>query len=213
MNKKSLVGMLMVVVVFLSLLILITGCFPKGADKSDDSDTKTPTEKETIVDVSPIAKIGQDQPFYDFYHQVAINQTKAEVNNTLGVEPVVDADGSYTYTDPSTGYSVNVVYSDSDLVTMKVLIPPTEGDEWIKLSRANVSESQVPSIVEGMTYEEVKNILGSEGLELGTMIYPESNDQVLYLLIWMNPDLSSITVAFDGDTGKVFVVEFSNAPV
>ncbi len=211
MNTKNLARTMTVLVLFLSLLILISGCFPKGADKSDDSNNKMPTENETTVEASPIANIGQDQDFYNFYHQVAINQTKADVNNTLGVEPVIDADGTYTYTDPSNGYSVNVVYSASDLVTMKVLIPPSGDSEWFDLSPANVSESQVPSILEGMTYQEVKNILGTDGLEMGAMVYPGYTDKFLYMLIWLNPDLSSITVTFDSDTGKVFTADFTPA--
>lgn len=213
MNNKHLVRIMLVMIVFLSILIMVTACFPSGVDKSEDNNSKTSTENEVSSQVSPIAKIGQDQPFYDFYHQVEINQTKTEVDNVLGVEAVMDADGSYTYTDTSTGYSVNVVYSTSDLVTMKILIPPPGGGEWIKLTTVNVTESQVPSILEGMTYEEVTNILGGDGLEMGVMIYPGSNDEVLYLLIWFNPDLSSITVAFDSNFGKVFMAEFENAPV
>lgn len=212
MNKKTIVRVMMQVFVVLGVLIIFTSCSPKEADKAEDPTNKAPVENEVISEASPIPKIGQDQPFYDFYNQVAINQTKTEVNNALGVEPVIDADGSYTYTDPSTGYSVNVVYSASDLVTMKVLLPPVGGGDWFKLAPADVTESQVSSIVEGMTYEEVKNILGSDGLEGGVMVYPGSNDVVVYLLMWLNPDFSSITVAFDSETGEVFLAEFTEVP-
>lgn len=210
-NKNNLIGMMTVLVLFLSVLILVSGCSPNGTDQSADSNSQAPTEKQTSNDPSPIAQIGQDQAFYDFYHQVAINQTKAEVNTALGVEPFIDADGTHTYTDPATDYALNVVYSDSDVVTMKILIPPVGGDDWFNQNTANVSESQVPSILEDMTYEEVKTILGSDGLEMGVMAYPGSPDQVIYLLFWFNPDLSSIAVTFDSDRGKVLTADYTPA--
>lgn len=213
MKDKKLGRLMLILIVVLGILTLVTGCVPKGSDKSGDSDTKTTTDNEAASEVSPIPKIGQDQPFYNFYNKVAINQTKDQVAAALGVEPVMDTDSSYTYNDPATGFGVNVIYSAGGLVTTKILMAPVGGGEWIKLSTASVTESQVSSIVEGMTYAEVKNILGGDGLELGAMIYPGSKDEVIYTLMWMNPDFSSISVAFDGKTGKVLMAEFGNAPV
>jgi hypothetical protein len=212
MKDKKSVHLMLVLIVVLGLLILVSGCVPGGADKSGDTDGTIATEKDTVSEVSPIPKIGQDQPFYNFYNKVAINQTKAEVASVLGVEPVMDTDSSYTYNDPATGFGVNVIYSAGGLVTTKILMAPVGGGEWIKLSTTTVTESQVSSIVEGMTYEEVKSILGGDGLELGAMIYPGSKDAVIYTLMWINPDFSSISVAFDGKTGKVLMAEFGNAP-
>lgn len=213
MKRKKLGQLMLMLIVVLGLLTLVTGCVLNGLDKSDDNDTKTTTDNEATSEVSPIPKIGQNQPFYNFYNKVAINQTKDEVAAALGVEPVMDTDSSYTYNDPATGFGVNVIYSASGLVTTKILMAPVGGGDWIKLSTAIVTESQVSSIVEGMTYAEVKSILGGDGLELGAMIYPGSKEDVIYTLMWMNPDFSSISVAFDGKTGKVLMAEFGNAPV
>jgi hypothetical protein len=212
MKDKIFLRLMMALIVVLGVLVLTSGCFPNGSDKAADTGSKAATENETVSEASPIPKIGQDQPFYQFYNKVAINQTKAEVASALGVEPVMDTDSSYTYNDPVTGYGVNVIYSAGGLVTTKIFMAPVGGGEWIKLSTAIVSESQVSSIVEGMTYEEVKNILGGDGLELGAMIYPGSKDAVIYTLIWINPDFSSISVAFDSNTGKVLMAEFGNPP-
>ena len=85
MKEKKLVHLMLVLTVILSLLIVVGGCVPGGSDKSGDSDTKTTTENEDGSEVSPIPKIGQDQPYYNFYNKVAINQTKAEVASALGV--------------------------------------------------------------------------------------------------------------------------------
>ncbi len=206
MKNKNLLQLIKILIIVLSVVILVTGCFPKAAENKDDHGSKPTTENKTQV--SPLPKVGQDQPFYDFYNKVAINQTKAEVDSALGVEAVSDTDGSYIYTDPNTDFSVNVIYSASDLVTAKILIPPAGGGEWMKFSTATVTESQVPSIAEGMTYDEVKNILGGEGLELAVMIYPGTKDLVVYVLTWINPDFSSLSVVFDGETGKVLMTEY-----
>lgn len=212
MNNKNLVRVMMVLIVFLGVLISLSGCFPNGGDKSGDN--KASTENEEVNEASTIPKIGQDQPIYDFYHQVEMNQTKVEVDSALGVNPIMDVDGSYIYTDPSTGYSIGVLYSTDDLVTAKKVFQMfEESNELLKLSTTTVTESQVSSIIKDMPYEDVKNILGGDGLEAGTSIQPGSNDKVAYLLIWLNPDLSFIGVSFDGDSGKVLAANFFNAPV
>jgi len=212
MTDKKLVRLLIMAVLF-GAMILVSGCFPQAIEKTENSDTKINEESETSRVTTEIPKIGQELALYDFYNKVAINQTKAEVDKTLGVEPVMDTDGSYRYYDESTGYTVNVFYSAGGLVTTKVLIVVEGGGDWIKLSTATVNESQVPKITEGMNYDEVKNILGGDGLELAAMIYPGTNDKIVYTLVWVNPDFSSLSVTFDGETGKVLFSEYRNAPV
>ncbi|WP_373483206.1 hypothetical protein [Acetobacterium sp.] len=213
MKCKNLRRLMMVLIVILGILVVASGCFPKGSEKSGDNNSKATNENEKASEASTIPKIGQDQPFYEFYNKVAINQTKEQVDSALGVEPLMDTDGSYLYSDAATGYTINVFYSASGLVTTKVLIVMAAGDEWLKISPAAVTESQELKIVEGMTYDEVKSILGSDGLELAAMIYPGTKDKILVTLAWVNPDFSSLNVAFDGDTGKVFYSEYRNAPV
>lgn len=213
MKRKNSVRLMLTLIVILGVLVMVSGCFPGKSEKSEDNDGKATTENKTTSQASPIPKIGQDQPFYNFYNKVAINQTKAEVDSVLGVEPVMDTDGSYLYSDQATGYTVNVFYSAGGLVTTKVLIVVESGGEWLKLSPATVTESQVPKITEGMKYDEVKNILGSDGLELAAMIYPGTKDKIVYTLVWVNPDFSSLSVTFDGETGKVLFSEYRNAPV
>lgn len=113
-NKKCIRGMTVLAVV-LGVMILISGCLSTGSDKSGDSATSTNSENETSSEASPIPRIGQELPLYDFYNKVEINQTKAEVQSRMGVTAEVDADGFYNYLDPSTGSSVNVLYSAGDL--------------------------------------------------------------------------------------------------
>lgn len=213
MKRKNSVRLMLALIVIWGILVMVSGCFPGKSEKSEDNDGKATTANGTTSEASPIPKIGQDQLFYNFYNKVTINQTKAEVDSALGVEPVMDTDGSYLYSDQATGYTVNVFYSAGGLVTTKVLIVVEGGGEWLKLSPATVTESQVPKITEGMTYDEVKNILGSDGLELAAMIYPGTKDKIVYTLVWVNPDFSSLSVTFDGETGKVLFSEYRNAPV
>lgn len=64
-----------------------------------------------------------------------------------------------------------------------------------------------------MTYDEVKNILGGQGVEMYAMIFPGSKDKVIYGLVWISADFSMMAVSFDGDTGKVVSAKFKPAPV
>lgn len=213
MKRKNSVRLMLTLIVILGVLVMVSGCFPGKSEKSEANDGKATTENQTSSETKAIPKIGQDQPFYNFYNKVTINQTKAEVDSTLGVEPEMDADGSYRYYDATTGYSVGVFYSAGNLVTTKVLIVAEGGGEWLKLSPATVAESQVPKITEGMNYDQVKTILGSDGLELTAMIYPGTKDKIVLTLVWVNLDFSSLSVTFDGETGKVLFSEYRNAPV
>ena len=218
MVKIKKIQMWLMLVIFLSVVVMVSGCQENSTNKSGENnstrDTNAIAVNEPSDGVGPLPQIGQDQSFYNFYNKVAVNQTKAEVDSALGVAPTVDEDGSYLYYDASTGYSVNVFYSASNLVTTKLLIAPEGGGDWIKLSTATVSENQVQKIEEGMTYQAVKDILGGDGLEMVSMLYPGTTNTVIYGLIWINPDFSSITVSFDRDTGKVLLAaEYSNTPV
>lgn len=211
-NNNS-VRLMMALAVVLGVMILVSGCLSTGSEKSGNSSTNTNSENEASSETSPIPKIGQDLALYDFYNKVAVNQTKAEVQSSLGVTAEVDADGFYNYLDPSTGSSVNVFYNAGDLVTTKGLKPPNGGVDLVPLSNAAVTESQMASVEEGMTYDEVKNALGGEGIEMYTMIFPGSKDKVIYGLVWINTDFSMMAVNFDGDTGKVLSVQYKSAPV
>ncbi|WKY48219.1 hypothetical protein Q5O24_02485 [Eubacteriaceae bacterium ES3] len=159
-----------------------------------ESDSETPTE---------IAKIGQDKIYYSFYNQIGLLMSKEAVNARLGMEPIMEADGAFHYTDISTGYSVVVYFNVNDQVVLKALIPPIGGGDWIKLCKARVTEDQVEGITEGMSYQEVKDYLGGEGLLRIEMIQSGSADHEVYGLVWMNQDSSYILVSFDGVTGKV----------
>ncbi|WKY45204.1 hypothetical protein Q5O14_03635 [Eubacteriaceae bacterium ES2] len=200
-SKKMLliagIALLLLIVVGIILVFFV---FKPGDGTVEASDENSATEASASTD---IATIGQDQPYYNFYNQVELNMSKAEVNQRLGMEPIMEADGSYHYTDISTGYSVNVFFNVNDQVVLKALIPPIGGGDWINLCTAAVTQSQVDGIAAGMTYQEVKKYLGGDGLLRIEMIETGTTDHVIYGLVWMNSDSSYILVSFDADTQKV----------
>ncbi|WKY48957.1 hypothetical protein Q5O24_06470 [Eubacteriaceae bacterium ES3] len=51
-------------------------------------------------------------------------------------------------------------------------------------------------ITKGLTEKEVRNLLGSDGLELFEMKNPEDLHQVIKRYVWMNADGTGISVAF-----------------
>lgn len=217
MSKIKWIRIMMTALLILGLSVTAFGCFAgrsnENGENEANSDSKTGSETTTSDTASALSEIGKDQAFYNFYNKVQINQTKSDVGKSLGVEPTVDTDGSYIYLDPATGYAVNVFYSAGDIVTTKVLLAPTGGGDWMKLSNAAVTEDQVQSIQDGMTYNEVNEMLPGEGLEMAAMIYPGTKDKIAYLLVWINSDFSVINVTFDGDTGKVISAEYRLPPV
>lgn len=143
---------------------------------------------------------------YNFYNLTQLYQTQSEVEATLGVEPVVE-DKDYTYLDEKTQFGVTVNYDDSGKVVSKMLYSEND-DNYLKLNRSDVSEDQKSSITQGMTYEEVKTILGGEGIEMGSYDNPLDKSKPLYLMGWLNSDKTGIYVSFVGKNGTVFTVDF-----
>ncbi|MDK2935071.1 MAG: hypothetical protein PWP16_161 [Eubacteriaceae bacterium] len=201
LSKKMLliVGIVLLMLIVVGI-ILVFFVFKPGDSTVEASDESVTSEE---AENSEIPTIGQDQSYYNFYNQIELNMSKAEVNQRLGMEPIMEADGSFHYTDINTGYSVNVFFNVNDQVVLKALIPPIGGGDWIDLCTADVSQSQVDGITAGMTYQEVKKHLGGDGLLRIEMIETGTTDHVIYGLAWMNADFSYILVSFDGDTQKV----------
>lgn len=204
MSKIKWIRIMMVFLCVLGVAVMVSSCFPSGSKNTSEDSTNN---KNSVTGNTPM-DIPNTNAIFNFYNKVQINQKKAEVEKNLGVAPVVDTDGSSIYTDPSTGYAVNVYYSAGDLVSVKAVISAPGGSELIALSNATVTEAQAGSILEGMTYDEVKAILGGEGLPIAEMAYPGVKDKKAYGLSWINADGSMILVTFDGDEKTVMSTEF-----
>lgn len=191
-----------IMVMVCSLAFLVSGCgLGKTAmvDTTKDSDNSSKPE-----DVA-------NNTIFDLYSMVDINAKKSDVEKLVGATGNTDPDGSYVYLDEKTGYAVNVFYSDSDLVTLKVLIPTTGSRELIEVSNAEITADQVAEIKQGMTLAYVKKLLNGEGIEMLRMVYPGSVDKEAYGLAWINTDGSILVVTFDADTNTVLAAEFKDS--
>lgn len=141
-----------------------------------------------------------------FYKQVNLGMEKSQVESTLGVKPE-EVEGTYIYRDDQTGFGVQISYDASDLVVSKVLYHDQDS-KIMGLSDASVSEDQMASITEGMPYEEVKSLLGSEGTEIIEMANPADPNNPIVMMIWFNDDQTGFYVTFLGHQGTVKSVKF-----
>jgi len=124
----------------------------------------------------------------------------------LGVKPL-EKDESYIYMDADTDFGVQVSYDAADLVSMKIL--NNEDDSQVMaLSDASVSENQLESIKEGLTYEEVTSILGSEGMEIIRVANIVDPNTPTIMMIWFNDDQTGFYIPFFGEKGTVQSVKY-----
>lgn len=141
-----------------------------------------------------------------FYSQVQLGMAKSQVESALGVTPE-QIDDTFVYTDEQTGFGVQISYDVSDLVVSKILHHENDS-EVMGLSDASVTEDQMASITEGMPYEEVKGILGSEGTEMIQMTNPVDPNNPIVMMIWFNDDQTGYYITFLGHQGTVKSVKF-----
>lgn len=160
----------------------------------------------TQDDTNPVN--GPNNEPYSFYNKVDLNQAKTDVDAVLGVVPKDDIiENSYIYTDDSTGYGVSITYNATDQVIAKTVFYPDE-TKTSTLSNAEVTEDQAASISEGMTYNEVKKLLGSDGVEISRVMNPVSGDEPINIRAWINDNETAIMVAFIGNEGIVYKSQF-----
>jgi hypothetical protein len=78
------------------------------------------------------------------------------------------------------------------------------------LSDAVVTEEQGSSITEGMSYDDVVSLLGTEGIEIIQMVNPSDMDKPIHMMIWFNEDNTGLYVTFLGEKGLVLSVNYYN---
>jgi hypothetical protein len=145
---------------------------------------------------------------FDFYNRVELGATKEQVESDLGVTGVL-SDGTYQYVDETTGFGVMVVYDSGDAVNMKTIYNADE-TKIMALSDAVVTEEQGSSITEGMSYDDVVSLLGTEGIEIIQMVNPSDMDKPIHMMIWFNEDNTGLYVTFLGEKGLVLSVNYYN---
>lgn len=143
---------------------------------------------------------------YRFYNLIQVGQTRSEVEAALGVTPE-ESNGEFTYVNEDTGFGVTITYDASNKVTSKAIYNADE-DKVLRYNESEVSIHQKDSITQGMTYEEVTKILGSEGLEIGTIENPLDKTTPIYVMIWINEDKTGYFISFVGKKGTVSTVEY-----
>ncbi|WKY48293.1 hypothetical protein Q5O24_02880 [Eubacteriaceae bacterium ES3] len=186
-------GLFFLLISLVSLLFLFTGCGQSDSSSTGSSDSNSTAES-------------QGDP-YALYNKVEIGQTKEEVDENLGITPEELASDIYIYTDKD-GYSVSVSFSTilSDTDTNEVLtkmIYGTKTAEYISsVGKENeITDEQAAQITEGMTYDEVKTILGSDGIEQS--MSGAYGGGVTVSRIWMKDGIiSGLVLEFMGTEGS-----------
>lgn len=179
-NKSSRLALFMILC--LSLMVLFTGCSSSGTKDTANSDP------------------------YKFYDKVTMGQTKSDVDKLLGVTPE-EQDGTFIYVDKDSGFGVQVSFDASDIVSMKAIYHPDES-KIAALSGADVTKEKGAGITEGMTYDEVKNLLGSEGLEVVQAANPADPNTPVVMMIWFNKNATGYYIAFVGEKGTVSSINY-----
>ncbi|MEL7662372.1 hypothetical protein [Acetobacterium wieringae] len=194
--------------VLLCSLVLLTGCGqPAGQkDSSDQADGQT-TEKESTDQA--------DDNISDFFNKVQIGQTKAEVDAALGVTPTSPVEGAFDYVDEN-GNGVTVIFMERSLgdgspkVALSKKLIGTEKYITEATDDQRITAEQAEKITEGMTYDEVKGILGQDGFVVSET--EGSGGAITTERYWVKPGIASmLSVTFAGPAGSdlsTFILNF-----
>lgn len=151
------------------------------------------------------------------YSQLRVGMTYEQVKEILGAEGLLDpgfrTDGNnnsavmYHWINPN-GSAISIVFDGEKKVANlgsynlanpnNLQMVRTEQGTLQDLSQSSISIEQYNKIKLGMTYEEVKAIMGSEGKKDGEINQASRNisDNQYH---WLNPNNSRITVIFDSN--------------
>jgi len=132
---------------------------------------------------------------FEYYNKVQMNQTKAQVDAELGVagKAIAQLANSFSYTNEQTGFGVSVLYSDAGTVTSKTLFYPDHKDLAFLFSK-KVTQAQADKITKGMTYDQIKTLLGEDGIESSRTQIAFNGNKESTINLWVNKDGSLIQV-------------------
>lgn len=97
---------------------------------------------------------------------------------------------AFNYNDEDISYGVSILLNENGLVTSK---------DMAFLTANVVTQEQADKITDGMSYNEVKSLLGSEGTEINETQISFEDNKVSYTRVWVNDDDSMIQVIFDAN--------------
>lgn len=185
MSKKAKFAM----VICLAGSLLLTGC-------TSNTNTTT-TDKVTSTSISTKAEAETNK--FEMYNKVSIGMTKAQVDAALGVSPKESTDKTvanhYIYQGSKDVFGVSVLYNEQNKAYSKTVIYNTNADIASFTSKP-VTAEQEGKITEGMTYQEVKEILGGEGVECSITASDKTLSIQGVIRRWANNDGSSAQVVF-----------------
>jgi hypothetical protein len=196
-------GLFFMSVFVFCMLFLFTSCGQGGSTSSTGSSSSG-------GDTSSTTQSAGDP--YALYNKVQGGQTKEQVDAALGVKSEELTTDNYIYTDAD-GYGVAVGFSDimSETNTPVVITKMIYGTKsaWYmnSIGRKNeITDEQAAKITEGMTYDQVKSILGSDGIENSTSYSYDGSLNITRL--WLKDGIiSGLGLIFNGAGGAGTVVQ------
>ena len=176
--------------------MLLTACSSSSSGSAGSNDTK----KSDVMAA---------------YNKVSLGMTKEQVDKALGLAPKEETSelalkNTFNYTDSNTGYGVSVVYNSSNIVYSKTAVYNTHKD-IAPLCKKSVNESQKEKISKGMSYDEVVNILGGDGVEASVTASEKSPTEIIGVIRrWANSDGSGFQIVFSKDNKVENVLYFDH---
>lgn len=192
------------------LSLLLVAC---GNDTTDATPSAEPGGEPS--NLSEDVQVSEE--VYDLYNKVQLKQTKEEVDQALGVKAEELTSDTYSYQDEN-GYGVTIglstLFSSTD--TNEVFTKMMSGDKWLEYQLQEafrkenaITDEQAASITEGMTYDEVKATLGSEGVEIA--LSQQYDGSVEIERAWYKDSVVSLfSINFNGIDGKGTVTTVNN---
>lgn len=167
-------------------LVVFSGCGENSANGSSNSQN---TAKSGAAQSTVLA----------FYNKVDLGQTKDKIDAALAVTPTTDTDvqNQYEYDEPKTDNGVAVLYDKDNKATGKTVKYGSHAD-IAPFCKKPVTKGQSDKITKGMTYDQVKELLGGEGVEVGRYDL-ELNGKVSLIRRWANSNGSCIQAYFATD--------------
>ncbi len=174
------------------------------------------TEHGTLQDLS------QSSISIEQYNQIKAGMTYDEVKAIMGSEGKKDAEinrssqnlseNRYHWLNPNNS-RITIVFDSNNRVT-SVLTQNLDQYRFGQLAPANLPEGEIIATREqyyqlrlGMTYEEVKTIMGSEG-KINSSFNPEGAENFKAAYEWMNPDGTGIKVIVNAEDQVLSVYSY-----
>lgn len=184
MTKKK--GLLLAVVVFIGL------SYACGHDSNQNTESKPSTSQSQEAKAPSKSEVA-----YDKFENLPMGSSYEQVKNALGVEGTLTHENviadikTQSYDFVVDNAHMTLMFQNGSLNSKSIA-----SLSFLKPSGSKITLDQFNQIQAGMTYDQVKQILGSEG-RLSTQTEIMGVQSSLYT--WMNLGGSNIVITFGGD--------------